>query len=170
MQPTPQPRHGAGWRGVGLTTCPRSCWHSRLPSAVPAAWGRVGGGGKKDHAGLDHQQPRAWPECLPPKLPCPWPPHSWSPHPSFPTTWGVACPHFLNAITGVFQTTDQTPSSSARASLDLCWSISPHQHTPRGNTCPIVPPLRPPWAPFSPRSSQKTSGVTDAFLSQLSRS
>ena len=37
MQPTPQPRHGAGWWGVGLTTCPRSCWHSRLPSAVPAA-------------------------------------------------------------------------------------------------------------------------------------
>ena len=56
-----------------------------------------------------------------------------------------------------------------RASLDLCWSISPHQCTPHGNTCPIAPPLQPPWAPFSPRSSQKTSGVTDESLSQFSR-
>lgn len=37
MQPTPQPCHRVGWRGVGLTTCPRSCWRSQLPSAVPAA-------------------------------------------------------------------------------------------------------------------------------------
>lgn len=71
---------------------------------------------------------------------------------------------------GSFKPQIRPRSPQPRASLDLCWSISPHQRTLRGNTCPVAPPLRPPWAPFSPRSSQKTPGVTDAFLHQLSRS
>lgn len=140
------------------------------PSTGQEAGGEWGMGGKKDHASLDHQQPRAWPECLPPKLPCPWPPHSWSPHPSLPPPGVLPAPTSSMPSQGSFKPQIRPRPPQPRASLDLCWSISPHQRTLRGNTCPVAPPLRPPWAPFSPRSSQKTPGVTDAFLHQLSRS
>lgn len=139
------------------------------PSAGQGAGGKCGVGGKKDPTGLDHQQPRCGQSDYPQSC------HAHGHH-----THGLSiCPSPPPGVSSA--PTSSVPSQGSlkpqirphppqpRASLDLCWSISPHQCTPHGNTCPIAPRLRPPWAPFSPRSSQKTSGVTDTSLSQFSR-